>query len=95
MKPIKAVFLPQICPDCLKKVMNLAAEQEQLKQIVVHCPHHDGLIHAQVSKLDGERIISQWIIQGPLPQKEALQIIHQVSQNTANPLNLHVEGSLN
>ena len=86
MKAVRAVNMPFPCQDCLKAVFELVRGDDTATQVAHHCPHHDSLIHAQVSTLGNERVISQWIVQGPISQREAVKVIEGLGQATGEPM---------
>lgn len=92
MKAIRSVNMPFPCKECLQEVFDIVRSDERATQVAHHCPHHDVLIHAQVDDMDGERIISQWIVQGPLPQREAVKVIKGLGVTLGQPMQLQTKG---
>ena len=70
-----ATPMPTICPECRADIARLVAENTGLDQLYHHCPHSDTLVHMRLEQHQGRPAITQWILQGPLPQEKALEII--------------------
>jgi hypothetical protein len=78
---IFTVKIPTICPECIDDVMQLAVDNPGLHQLYHHCPHYDCLVHMRLEQHEGLPAITQWILQGPLPQAEAVKIIETLGHD--------------
>ena len=72
---------PYLCPECAVDIANLVAENTELDQLYHHCPHTDTLVHMRLEQHEGRPAITQWILQGPVPQAEAVTIIESLGES--------------
>ena len=75
------VKVPQICDSCIEDAMLRVADNPDQNQLYHHCPHIDTLAHLRLEQHQGRPAITQWILQGPLPQAEAVKIIKSLGES--------------
>lgn len=70
------VSLPQVCPDCIRQLLDAAeAHPEQLIQSV-YCGHHSTLLTGYIGETgDGVRAVGAWNVLGSVSPELAVQML--------------------
>jgi len=95
-KPIRLHIIPkpELCEPCNEGLMQLAEKPSDQTEILTWCPHNFVLATVRLAEHENCPAIISWAIQGPISERQAMEIIRQLAEIAGEPLTLEPGSSL-